>query len=172
VAKGILIDEQDIEDAMQEAYIKAYRQLATFERRSAFPTWITRILINECLMKKRQITKAGAALLPEEMLLRHSDAHTPEKKVMNNELKRILEHAIATLPEKYRIVFIMREIEQMSVSETTDVLEITDGNVKARLSRAKEMLRNNLLAEYPASQLFEFNAVRCDRIVSNVFARI
>jgi len=83
-----------------------------------------------------------------------------------------LEEAIAGLPEKYRLVFVMREIENMSVSETTEVLDLTETNVKARLSRTKEMLRNNLMSQYPANELLDFNLVRCDRIVQNVFARI
>jgi RNA polymerase sigma factor (sigma-70 family) len=172
IAKGILTDEQEIEDAMQEAYIKAYRQLANFERRSTFKTWLTRILLNECLMKKRQEKRAAVEFAEPQLLPHQQEKNTPEKTMMNKELKQVLESAISSLPEKYRIVFLMREVEQMSISETTHVLDISEGNVKARLSRAKEMLRNHLLAGYPAGNLFEFNAIRCSRIVQNVFAKI
>lgn len=170
-AKGILSDEHEIEDVMQEAYIKAYRQLGGFERRSTFKTWLTRILINECLMKKR--TQGRTKVVPDQHVpILAEDKNTPEKMVMNKELKQVLESAIARLPEKYRLVFLLREVELMSVAETTNALDISEGNVKARLSRAKEMLRNNIMAEYPASHLFEFNAIRCTRIVHNVFAQL
>jgi RNA polymerase sigma-70 factor (ECF subfamily) len=97
---------------------------------------------------------------------------TPERKVLNTELKQVLETAISSLPEKYRMVFVMREIEGMSVAETVDVLGVGEANVKTRLSRAKEMLRTQLMSSYSMPQLFEFNLIRCDRIVKNVFAAI
>jgi RNA polymerase sigma factor (sigma-70 family) len=174
VGKSILWKDEDVEDAMQEAYIKAYQQLPKFEARSAFGTWLTRILINECLMKKRQQrNKAQTGEYSEEQVNRiPAEMIDPEKKIVNKELGQLLEQTIAGLPEKYRVVFVMREIENMSVSETTQLLDITETNVKARLSRAKEMLRNAILSNYPVRELLEFNLVRCDRIVENVFARI
>ena len=168
IAKSILWNESEVEDAMQEAYIKAFQQLPKFEKRSGFATWITKILINECLMLKRRSKSKTSA----NELINLIDYTTPENATMNKELKNILEGAIATLPEKYRSVFVMREIENMSVAETGESLNISETNVKARLSRAKEMLRNNLTASMPASHLLEFNFVRCDRIVENVMKRI
>ncbi|HEY1039694.1 MAG TPA: RNA polymerase sigma factor [Bacteroidia bacterium] len=174
IAKAILWSEDRIEDAMQDAYIKAYGKLAAFEQRSSFSTWITRILINECLMKKRE-NKDIVTLSTDEELRRlnlKAEAPNPEKKVLNKELKNLLENAISGLPEKYRLVFVLREIENMGVTETGESLEISEGNVKARLSRAKEMLRNNLMSVYPANELLDFNLVRCDRIVKGVYAGI
>jgi RNA polymerase sigma factor (sigma-70 family) len=168
VAKGILWDEGVIEDVMQDTYIKAYQQLSKFENRSSFSTWITRILINECLMMKRKKMPVDSEALNIEV----PDNRTPEKTAMNKELKKILEGAIESLPEKYRLVFVMREVEEMSISETSESLEISENNVKARLSRAKEMLRNNLTSEITSSQLLDFNLIRCDRIVKNVMSRI
>jgi RNA polymerase sigma factor (sigma-70 family) len=174
VAKGILWSEEGIEDVMQEAYIKAYKKLRDFEMRSSFNTWITRILINECLMRKR----AGKNKIhlsiddPSQHHQTHINNLNPEKKVINKELKTLLESAIERLPEKYRIVFIMREIENISVTDTTQALQITETNVKARLSRAKEMLRTTLTSSYPVSELLDFNLVRCERIVQNVLSRI
>ncbi len=174
VGKAILWREEDVEDAMQEAYIKAYQQLPHFEGRSALSTWMTRIMINECLMRKRQSQQKGQSTEYSEEKINQIavDMINPEKKVVNNELKALLENAISMLPEKYRLVFVMREVENMSVSETTQALDITETNVKARLSRAKEMLRNSLMTQYPANELLDFNLVRCDRIVKNVLARI
>lgn len=174
VAKGILWHEEELEDAMQEAYIKAYKQLSKFEKRSTFSTWITRILINECLMRKRANKDKLHQGLDDQSRRFEPHAHelNPEKKMVNKELKVLLEGAIARLPEKYRIVFIMREVENMSVVETTKALQITETNVKARLSRAKEMLRDNLVSGYPTSELLDFNLVRCDRIVKHVLSKI
>jgi RNA polymerase sigma factor (sigma-70 family) len=171
VAKGILSDEDEIEDAMQEAYFRAYLQLKKFEKRSSFATWLTRILINECLMMKRRVKKT-TTMDSDTELKNISDQHTPEKTSMNKELKTLLESAIRSLPEKYRLVFILREIEEMNISETSASLDISETNVKARLSRAKEMLRENLTSAMPLNQLLDFNLVRCDRIAKNVMSRI
>lgn len=170
VAKSILWNEVEVEDAMQDAYIKAYQQLAKFESRSKFSTWITRILINECLMKKRK----NKSVREEEIVDKSHPIENmnPEKEIVNRELKSLLESAIAKLPEKYRLVFVMREVENISASEVRNLLEITDSNVKVRLNRAKEMLRDSLITAYPANELLDFNLVRCDRIVQNVFAKI
>lgn len=172
VAKGILWEEEIIEDAMQDAYIKAYQQLAGFQKKSTFSTWITRILINECLMIKRHSTTGVNTEDSSVHSDRLVDFSNPERKTINNELKVLLEGAIQQLPDKYRTVFILRELENMSVMETSRSLEITETNVKARLSRAKEMLRDNLTSNMPVGDLLEFNLIRCDRIVKNVLMRI
>jgi RNA polymerase sigma factor (sigma-70 family) len=175
ICKGYLTEEDEIEDVMQDAYIKGYQQLGKFENRSMFSTWLIRILINECLMRLRQKKKMAAVPYNEDDLNIENlliDYEHAEQKIMKSELKNMLENAVQSLPEKYKSVFIMREVESMSVAETSEVLEITESNVKVRLNRAKEMLRENLLKAAPASELFDFNLVRCDRIVANVFARI
>ena len=174
VAKSILWQEEEVEDAMQEAYIKAYQQLSQFEYRASFSTWLTRILINECLMKQRKNKSASQIYgeLNDDHMKQSVDAVNPEKKVINSELKTLLENAISLLPEKYRIIFIMREVENMSVTETTKVLNITETNVKVRLSRSKDMIRTSLISSYPVNELLDFNLTRCDRIVDDVFARI
>jgi RNA polymerase sigma factor (sigma-70 family) len=172
IAKSILWNEEESEDAMQEAYVKAYQQLKKFQQRSSFGTWLTRILINECLMKKRQ-QKRHKEISDETAAVKiSSNGQGPDKKMLNKELKFMLENAIAQLPEKYRLVFVMREIEHMSVSEVTGALDITETNTKARLSRAKEMLRDTLVSQYPLQELMDFHAVRCARMAERVFARI
>src|ERR1041385_9756 len=133
VAKAILWNEEEAEDAMQEAYIKAYQQLPNFEQRSSFSTWITRILINECLMKKRKNSRMINGEVADQIsgLRQAPEKHNPEKKVLNKELGALIEHAVSQLPEKYRLVFVMREIENMSVAETTEALNISETNTKA-----------------------------------------
>jgi RNA polymerase sigma factor (sigma-70 family) len=174
IGKGYLKDEAEIEDVMQEAYIKGYQSLSKFENRSEFATWITRILINECLQRLKKKTRATLIDNNEENneIMNLTDKTNPEKESLNKELKRHLEETIAQLPEKYRSIFIMREIEKMSIAETCDALDITESNVKIRLTRAKEMLRNSLMTTYPTGALYEFNLVRCDRIAANVLSRI
>ena len=100
----------------------------------------------------------------------HDD--TPLKNLMNKELKTILEDAVSALPEKYRMVFVMREIQEMSTNETMEVLSLGESNVKIRLNRAKEMLRNELSSYYHSNQVFEFHLTRCDRIANYVMSRI
>jgi RNA polymerase sigma factor (sigma-70 family) len=174
ICKGYLDDETEIEDVMQETYVKAYQNLLKFEQRSAFSTWLTRILINECLqrlkLKKRIPIVRNDAKNFDTM--NYTDKKSPETESMNTELRQLLESTIAGLPEKYRAVFIMREVEKMSTEETCALLDITESNAKTRLNRAKELLRNALVNVYPSGSLLEFNAVRCDRVAARVMARI
>jgi RNA polymerase sigma factor (sigma-70 family) len=174
ICKGYLNDEDEIENVMQDTYVKAYQKLNTFENRSQFFTWLTRIAINECLQHLRRTGKMHLIDTNEEKndIMNTPDNNDPEKQSLNNELKSLLELAIARLPEKYRAVFIMREIEKMSVEETSEAMEITGSNVKIRLNRAKEMLRNTILNNYSMENIFEFNLIRCDRIAANVLTRI
>jgi len=108
--------------------------------------------------------ETGRALVPNE--------ETPMERLMNAELKEILEQAVDDLPEKYRLVYMMREIEGMSVAETSECLSITQTNVKVRFNRAKEMLRTTISGFYKSQEVFEFNLVRCDRIVRGVLESI
>ena len=174
IGKGYLKGEAEIEDVMQEAYIKGYQNLLKFERRSQFSTWITRILINECLQrlkKEKRMTLLDNNKENTETM-NFTDKKNPETESLNKELKGLLETTIARLPEKYRSIFIMREVEKMSVEEACKALHITESNVKIRLNRAKEMLRNSLMNTYPLGSLYDFNLIRCDRITTNVLARI
>jgi RNA polymerase sigma factor (sigma-70 family) len=170
ISMSIINDDDEAEDIMQNAYINAYQQLSKFQYRSSFGTWITRILINESLLHKKKMMKRQEAVVKEEAKEYHDE--TPLKNLMNKELKNILESAVAALPEKYRMVFVMREIQEMSTNETMEVLNLGESNVKIRLNRAKEMLRNELSSYYRSNQLFEFNLIRCDRISDFVMSRI
>lgn len=180
IARSYLKNEDEIEDVIQEAYIKAYEQMPRFEKRSSFSTWLIRIVINEALarLKHRKrftsITYDGPenAGFVRELPAQLPNKETPIEKLMNTELKDILEKAVDRLPQKYRAVFLMREIEEMSVAETSASLEISETNVKVRLSRAKEMLRETISDSYHEVEVFQFNLVRCDRIVDNVLRRI
>jgi RNA polymerase sigma-70 factor (ECF subfamily) len=175
VAKSIINDESDVEETMQVAYIKAYENLGKFENRSLFSTWLTRILINECLqIKKRKQTLSMNDDIIENEINKHPNSKvlTPAMSVINAELKTILEKAIGQLPDKYRTVFVMRELEQLSVAETQECLNLSEANVKVRLNRAKAILRNSLTSLYAKEDLFSFHLSRCDRVTDNVMKGI
>jgi len=169
ISMSIINDDMGVEDVMQTAYLNAWLNLARFKSQSSFSTWLTRILINESLLYKKKKLKQQALAEKQENNYR---TETPLNDLMNKELKVLLEKTIADLPEKYRVVFVMREIEEMSTNETMGVLNLSESNVKVRLNRAKEMLRGNLNSYYKSTQLFEFNAVRCDKVVNHVMGKI
>ncbi|WP_448698842.1 sigma-70 family RNA polymerase sigma factor [Mucilaginibacter sp. AW1-3] len=170
ISMSIINDDKEAEDIMQTTYINAYQQLHKFQNRSSFSTWITRILINESLLHKKRKLKLQQMLMENTTNEYHND--TPLKGLVNKELKGILEKAVADLPEKYRMVFVMREVQEMSTNETMEALNIGESNVKIRLKRAKELLRDELTSYWQPQQLFEFNLVRCDVIVNYVMQAI
>jgi RNA polymerase sigma-70 factor (ECF subfamily) len=166
---SILKNDMEVEDAMQTAYIKAYEHLRTFKNQSSFGTWITRILINECLLQKKN--KLRLRILEGSHSEKTSQMDTPARALMNRELATVLENAIAGLPEKYRLVFVLREVENLKVKETADVLLLEESNIKVRLNRAKTMLRENL-SGYVKENVYAFHLTRCDRIVAKVFTKL
>lgn len=174
ICKGYLKDEFEIEDVMQDTYIKGYENLQLFEGRSQFGSWLIRILINEALQRLRKLNKRSPLFEPGQntKTMNHSDYSTPETKSLNKELRYLIEDKIDTLPETYKVVFMMREVEKMNVTETAESLMISPANVKVRLNRAKEMLKKTLLESYPLEELFEFNLVRCSRVAENVLKRV
>jgi len=101
-------------------------------------------------------------------------APDPEQQASNSEVRRLLEEAVEKLPDAYRTIFILRDIEEMSTTDTADALDITEDNVKVRLHRARALLRKRLYARagMERKEAFNFHAVRCDRVVKNVFERI
>jgi len=170
ISMSIINDDQEAEDIMQTTYLNAYRQLANFKHQSSFSTWIIRILINESLLHKKR--KLKLEKLRMENNYKDYQKESPLDSLINKELKVVLEKAVSRLPEKYRIVFMMREVQEMSVSETMEALGLGESNVKIRLARAKAMLRKELGAYWQPNQLFEFNLIRCDVIVDHVMKQI
>jgi len=176
IGMSIINDDAEVEDVMQVSYIKAYENLSKFKYKSGFSTWITRILINESLLrikKRKQSSNMNDDAMNNEIYRNHpADPQTPLMNVVNSELKKILENAIRQLPDKYRTVFIMREIENMNVAETGECLDLSEVNVKVRLNRAKSMLKNSLAEYYQKDDILNFHLSRCDRIVENVMKHI
>ena len=172
VGMSIVNDDMEVEELMQIAYIKAYENLPKFEHRSSFSTWLTRILMNECFqhLKKKQRTSFDSEMQYDGN--KYNDMKTPDRVLLNKELGKALESALTQLPEKYRVVFVMREMEEMSIAETVDALGISESNVKVRLNRAKSMLRDSVASFYKNDKIYAFHLVRCDRIVQYVMSRI
>ena len=169
-------NHEDTEDLMQDAYINAYTHLEKFENRSSFKTWLTRIMLNLCYQKKHKLSFKNEVIgdkVPNEksgILFHHSNNN--EKIAMNKELGRVLENAIHQIPEDYRIVFSLRELNGLNIAETAEALDISESNVKVRLSRAKRMLRTEIKKMYSPQEIFEFNLVYCDGMVNRVMTRI
>lgn len=176
VAMSIINDETEAEDIMQTAYIKAYENLEKFEFRAVFSTWLTRILINESLLrlkKRKRSVIINEDVLNNELYQQNTmDEQTPDKKLFNSELKTVLEEAIRNLPEKYRTVFILREIENLNVAETQECLDLSESNVKVRLNRARTLLRDSLSNYYKKEELFNFHLTRCNRMVDSVMKQL
>ena len=174
VGMSMINDDAEVEDAMQVAYINAYDNLAKFAFRSSFPTWLTRILINECLLRLRKRKKSISMNDEniENVMKQDKGPQTPVATTVNSELRSILNDAIGKLPEIYRTVFIMREIENMNIAETKECLNISEVNVKVRLNRAKALLRDILSAQYSKEDILHFHLSRCDRMVDTVMRSI
>lgn len=175
VARAILRDDAEAEDVMQDAYVRAYRNLGSFEGRAKFVTWLTRIAVHEALGRSRKRSRFQSVDIGDEtngeVMKSTSTQSTPERQVYERELGVVLEKAVLSLSEDYRIVFVLRDVEGMSTEETASCLNLTQQNVKVRLHRAHAALRKQLYQSVGAttSRCLEFHAVRCDRVVSAVF---
>ncbi len=179
VARAIVKDESEAEDVMQEAYVSAYTHLHQFAERAKFSTWLTRIAVHEALARVRRRARLTEFDENEEageqsMAAFKPTGRDPEQQASNAELRALLEAAVESLPQGYRVVFVLREIEGLSTAETADALEVTEETVKTRLHRARALLREELFerAGIATSYAFEFHLSRCDRIVTNVLQRI
>lgn len=169
-------NHQDTEDLMQETYISAYCSLAKFENRSSFKTWFTRIMLNHCYQRKQKLSFKNEIITDDLQLAKSNVMLHPsmnsEKVTANKELGRVLENAIHEIPEDYRLVFTLRELNGLSVAETAESLDISESNVKVRLNRAKTMLRTEIEKMYSPQEIFEFNLVYCDGMVKKVMEKI
>jgi RNA polymerase sigma-70 factor, ECF subfamily len=182
-ARAILKDEAEVEDVMQQAYINAFTHLHQFEERSQFSTWLTRITLNEAFGRRRKTQRTesltttafrvgdeGGAFMREPT----SPDANPEQQAYAGELRGVLEETIDRLPETYRTVFMLRDVEGLSTSETAEGLALGEATVKTRLHRARAIIRRLLTARVGelAVDAFPFHATRCDRVVASVLSAI
>ena len=156
-----------VEDAMQNAYLKAFLHLGRFHGTAAFATWLTRIMINECLMLLRRPDQDREP--PSE---NRSDDASPAPgaadQITLREMKHLLEHAIDHLPRTYRAVYVLREVQQLSTAETAACLGLSSVGVKVTLHRARERLKSILLDSAAGAELFTYPAVFCDPLTARV----
>jgi RNA polymerase sigma-70 factor (ECF subfamily) len=183
-ARSIVKDDTEAEEAVQDAYLRAYHALPRFRGDSSLSTWLTRIVINQALERLRKRRRELATVssdtvfdLEKHTAMADADAtspDTPERELMRVQMRRLLEQKIDELPSAFRTVFVLRALEDMSVEECAASLGIPEATVRTRFFRAKRLLRKSL-AEHmnvAADEAFSFDGERCDRIVERVLARI
>ena len=172
-ARAILSNDDEAEDAMQEAYVRAFASLSAFRGDARFSTWLTRICVNEALARRRKSKSHTTEPLEEAQdLAMHQTS--PEQNATGVELAAWLERALDAVPEAYRVVFVLRAVEDMSVAETASCLAIPEDTVKTRLFRARALLRRELLehVETKRSNVHTFLGDRCNRITAAVMRRV
>ncbi len=183
-ARGILKDDAEAEDAVQEAYLLAYRGLSKFRGDAKLSTWLVRIVVNEAIARVRKRRRkaeviqlsgdAGPHAETAEMTMNEDAPERPDHALVRAETRRLLEAKIDELPNAFRIVFVLRALEEMTVEETGNCLGIPEATVRTRYFRARSLLREALAREidFVFDDAFSFAGERCDRIVASVLARL
>lgn len=181
LARAALRDDAEAQDALQDAYLCAYRSMGQFRGEAALSTWLSRLVLNECSARGRRsqrrenIVSIVSTDPSMEAFTRVPDSsESPEKHAARLQIRQALERKVSELPETLRLVFVLRSIEESSVEETADTLQISPEAVRTRHLRARSLLREALAKEIDLAQadLFEFGGECCDRIVAAVLARI
>ncbi|MER1968155.1 RNA polymerase sigma factor [Castellaniella sp. GW247-6E4] len=180
-ARGILKNETEAEDAVQEAYWKAYLNIGKFRADARFSTWLTRIVINESLMRLRR-NKRRAQFIQSDMETQFDPMDgaqgavdgNPAQAAWRGEVRRLIEQRLDELPDDYRVVFMLRAIEEMPAVEVAGVLGIPEATVRTRYFRARRLMRGALSRDMDmcGRDAFSFAGGRCDRIVAAVLARL
>lgn len=188
IARSILKDDVEAEDAVQEAYLSAYRGIGGFRGGARLATWLARITINEAYARLRKRNRAGVVVpfaspdagadrgdgTKAEETMADDSVESPENFAMRAELRQLLETRIDALPEPFRTVFILRDVEEMSVDETAECLDLPPATVRTRAFRARALLRESLAQDIDVAtaDAFEFAGDRCDRLVRSVLDRL
>lgn len=179
IARAILKDDAEAEDAVQDAYLEAFRHIGEFRGQSQVATWLTRIAINQALMRLRRHKRervvvpfpadTGGTARQTEVI--DQKAESPAAATLRAEIRNVVETRIDELPPAFRAVFIMRDVEEMTVQETAECLGIPPATVRTRLFRARALLRDALARDVDTATLevFGFAGERCDRIIARVF---
>jgi RNA polymerase sigma factor (sigma-70 family) len=181
LARATLRDPTEAEDALQDAYICAFRSIGQFRGDASLSTWLSRLVLNECLARIRRTTRRQNVIsivspnTPIEsppMFANESDS--PDRALGRAQMRDLLERKVDELPENFRAVFVLRSVEELSVDETAGSLGIPEETVRSRHFRAKSMLRESLARELNLAErdLFEFGGTHCDQVVANVLARL
>jgi RNA polymerase sigma-70 factor (ECF subfamily) len=179
LARAALRDDAEAEDALQDAYLAAYRSIDRFRGESALSTWLSRLVLNECFARLRRSARRQKVIpmvspTQEMDAVPEQDAAGPDRVLARAQIRSLLERKLDDLPEAFRLVFVLRSVEELSVEETAQTLGIPEATVRSRYFRAKGLLREALAKEIDLAErdIFEFGGRHCDRIVASVLARL
>lgn len=181
-ARSILRDDGEAEDALQDAYLQAFRGIHAWRGDATLKTWLTRIVVNEAIARSRKSRRRAAVIVlheadGEEPQAGDVEANTPEQpeqSALRAQLRAALEGSIDALPEAFRTVFVLRAVEEMGVDEVAACLGIPEATVRSRFFRARSLLRQALSRQLDiaTADAFGFDGARCDRIVDAVLRRL
>jgi RNA polymerase sigma-70 factor (ECF subfamily) len=181
LARATLRSDADAQDALQDAYISAFRSIGSFRGDAALLTWLSRLVLNECFGRERKrarreniIPMVDASPDTDLDIMTAPDPDPPYQAAARAEMRTLLERKLDELPAAFRVVFVLRSVEEMSVEETAECLGIPEATVRTRHFRAKSLLRESLAREADLTErdLYEFGGGHCDRVVASVFARL
>ena len=182
MARATLRNDAEAEDALQDAYLHAYRSMSQFRGESQLFTWLSRLVLNECFARLRRSARRQNVIpiVDAPDYVEHADAtmthndDAPDQALARSQVRALLERKLDELPELFRVVFVLRSIEEMSVEETAQCLNIPEATVRSRHFRARGMLRESLAHAFDLAErdVFEFGGARCNRIVASVLSKI
>ncbi len=181
LARSIMRDDSEAEDVVQESYVRGFTRLDEFRGESALGTWLTRIVINEAYgrLRRRRVTASWESVeavhgVQAQIIPFPSPQPDPERTMAQHEINKILERAIDALPEPFRLVLVARLVEEMSIEETAELLDLRPATVKTRLHRARLLLRDDLERQVGPmlTDVFPFAGERCQRMADAVIARL
>lgn len=182
LARATLRDGADAEDALQEAYLAAYHSIGSYRGDAALSTWLSRLVLNECLGRLRRAKRrdkivpirGGDALETEQLVSMDARKDAPDETTMRAEVRALIERRLDQLPEEFRLVFVLRSVEELSVEEAAQCLGIPEATVRSRHFRARSLLREALAQDIDLAErnVFSFGGAHCDRIVGAVLGRL
>jgi RNA polymerase sigma-70 factor (ECF subfamily) len=181
LARAVLRSEAEAMDALQEAYLCAYRSMDQYRGEASLSTWLSRLVLNECNGRLRRSARRDniVAIVNAGMDLdgygaEAPDGEAPERAAAREQIREVLEHKVSQLPEVFRLVFVMRSVEELDVQEIAEILSISPETVRSRYFRARGMLREALAQEIDLAEadLYQFGGERCDAVIARVRAQL
>jgi RNA polymerase sigma factor (sigma-70 family) len=181
IARSMLPDDSEAEDALQEAYLQIYKSIGAFKGDAALSTWMTRIVANECLGRLRRDARrqnvvkfVSASTEVDVETLTSETSDPPDDAIGRTQMRALLERKLDELPESFRVVFVLRSVEEMSVEDTALCLNLPEATVRSRHFRARSLLRESLARDIDIAErdVFVFGGSHCDRIVARVLERL
>ncbi|MGM9486495.1 RNA polymerase sigma factor [Ideonella sp. YS5] len=182
LARATLRDDAEAEDALQEAYLAAYHSIGRYRGDAALSTWLSHLVLNECLGRLRRARRRdnivpiryGDTVETEGLDAMEAQKHAPDEALGRAEARALIERRLDQLPEDFRVVFVLRSVEELSVEETAQCLGIPEATVRSRHFRARSLLRASLAQDFDLAErdVFSFGGAHCDRIVGAVLSRL